>query len=81
MVRDIGGFVVRDPELTRLRGRYVYGDYCHTELHSVLLREGRARDDRALGVSVTRVSSFGEDARGRVYVTSLRGGVYRLAPP
>jgi hypothetical protein len=26
-------------------------------------------------------SSFGEDARGRVYVTSLSGPVYRFAAP
>ncbi|MDX6660093.1 MAG: hypothetical protein QOJ55_915, partial [Solirubrobacteraceae bacterium] len=29
---------------------------------------------------VSRLSSFGEDARGRVYATSLDGPVYRLAP-
>jgi hypothetical protein len=28
---------------------------------------------------VSDLSSFGEDARGRVYATSLGGAVYRLA--
>jgi hypothetical protein len=28
---------------------------------------------------VSALSSFGEDARGRVYVTSLEGPVFRLA--
>jgi hypothetical protein len=30
-------------------------------------------------LAVPQVVSFGEDARGRVYVVSFAGGVYRLA--
>ena len=37
------------------------------------------RDVRATNLSVESLSSFGEDARGRVYLTSLSGPVYRLA--
>ena len=29
-----GGYVVRDPELKSLYGRYLYGDYCVGELRS-----------------------------------------------
>jgi hypothetical protein len=44
------------------------------------LRATGARRDRALGVPrVDSLSSFGEDARGRIYVVSLAGPVYRLA--
>ena len=39
-----------------------------------------ARDDRSLGLSVPALSSFGEDAGGHVYVTSLDGQVFRLVP-
>jgi glucose/arabinose dehydrogenase len=75
-----GGYVVRDPSLPRLRGRYVYGDYCAGELRSFVARPGRpARDDRPLGPHVDALSSFGEDSAGHVYVTSLEGPVYRLA--
>jgi glucose/arabinose dehydrogenase len=77
----IGGHVVRDPALSRLEGRYVYGDYCRRDLRSAVLREGSASGDRSVGVGVSELSSFGEDARGRVYVASLRGPVYRLRPP
>ena len=77
----IGGYVVRDPELPALRGRYVYGDFCSTRLRVVRLRPGRARGDRALGPRVTATSSFGEDGRGRLYVMSVTGAVFRLAPP
>ena len=74
-----GGYVVRDRTLPALAGRYVYGDFCKGQLRSAKLSPGTARDDRSLGLSnVKGLSSFGEDARGRVYVVSLEGAVYRL---
>jgi glucose/arabinose dehydrogenase len=75
-----GGYVVRDRSLRSLYGRYVYGDFCKPELRSARLRTGRAMGDRPLGLRVQSLSSFGEDARGRVYALSLRGPVFRLAP-
>jgi glucose/arabinose dehydrogenase len=75
-----GGYVVRDPALAALAGRYVYGDYCKGELRSARLAPGSASDDTSLGLkTVAQLSSFGEDALGRVYVISLSGPVYRLA--
>jgi glucose/arabinose dehydrogenase len=74
-----GGVVVRDPELPGLFGRYVFGDYCRGRIESARLRAGGARDARQTRLRVESLSSFGEDARGRVYVTSLDGPVYRLA--
>ena len=38
-----GGYVVRDPELRSLYGRYLYGDYCAGELRSFTAEPGRAR--------------------------------------
>jgi glucose/arabinose dehydrogenase len=76
----IGGYVVADRSLRGLYGRYVYSDYCDGALRSLVPHLGRARGDRRLGVSVREPSSFGEDARGHLYVTSLAGPVYRLVP-
>jgi glucose/arabinose dehydrogenase len=73
-----GGVVVRDPRLPALAGRYVYGDYCTGRIRSFRVRSGRARGDRGHDLRVSELSSFGEDARGRVYATSLSGPVYRL---
>jgi glucose/arabinose dehydrogenase len=73
-----GGFVVRDPSLPALAGRYVYGDFCEGRLRS-LLPGPRARGDRSLGIEVPSLSSFGEDNAGHVYAVSLEGPVYRLA--
>ena len=76
----IGGYVVRDPRLAGLRGRYVYADLCEGQLRSLVLHLKRASGDRRLGLQVSSPSSFGEDQRHRLYVASLEGPVYRLVP-
>ena len=76
-----GGYVVRDRSLRSLYGRYVYGDYCKPELRAAKLSSGHASGDRGLGLSVPQLSSFGQDAAGRVYALSQGGSVYRLAAP
>ena len=76
----IGGYVVRDRSLPSLYGRYVFGDYRRPQIESMKLAPGKATDKRATGLSVSETSSFGEDARGHIYVTSLSGPVYRIAP-
>ena len=77
-----GGYVVRDRRVPSLVGRYVYGDYCVGRIRSARLRAGSATGDRAVAGlrRVANLSSFGEDALGRVYVTSLDGPVYRIVP-
>lgn len=76
----IGGYVVRDPRLQGLRGRYVYADLCEGQLRSLVPHLKRASDDRKLGLQVASPTSFGEDDRHRLYVASLEGPVYRLVP-
>ena len=73
-----GGVVSRDPGVPDLLGRYVYGDYCAGRLRSLRVQGGSATGDRALGLRVSSLTSFGEDARGRVYATSQNGPVYRF---
>jgi Glucose / Sorbosone dehydrogenase len=79
-----GGYVVRDPALESLYGRYLYADYCVGQLRSFsaedALEEGEVGDDTPLGLQVPAVSSFAEDQEGHVYATSLEGPVYRLVP-
>ena len=75
-----GGYVVRDPELASLEGRYLYGDFCAGELRSFVPSTGKADDDKELGLQVSNLSSFGEDDSGRIYATSLDGPVFRLVP-
>jgi hypothetical protein len=77
----IGGYVVRDPSVADLYGRYVYTDYCNSEIRSLVLPPGSAglaSGDRPEGLTVKSPTSFGEDSCGRVYLASGLGPVYRL---
>jgi Glucose / Sorbosone dehydrogenase len=73
-----GGYVVRDPDLRALRGRYVYGDLCTGQIRSLKPRLGGARGDRSTGLQRGSLVSFGEDARDNVYVVA-GGSVYRIS--
>jgi glucose/arabinose dehydrogenase len=73
-----GGYVVRDPGLPSLLGRYLYGDYCDGVLRSIVPSTGAG--DAAAGIDLQdfTLSAFGEDACGRIYVAQLSGAVSRL---
>ncbi len=74
-----GGFVYRGAAVSASRGRYFFGDYCSGRVWSFKVVAGKARGVRQEGFRVSALSSFGEDATGELYMTSLEGGVYRLA--
>jgi hypothetical protein len=74
----IGGFVVRDPGLSGLYGRYLYTDLCSGDVRSLTLDLPAASCDRSTGLHIDNPHSFGEDSSGRIYVVSGNGGVYRL---
>jgi glucose/arabinose dehydrogenase len=75
-----GGVVVRDPVLSALRGRYIFGDLCRGRIESARLSGTKARNVHATRLHVSQLSSFGEDGRRRVYALSLSGPVYRIVP-
>ena len=65
----IGGFVVRDPGLPSLAGRYLFGDLAKPTAFSAAVAAPSAaiRAGRADG---RRPRSFGEDGCGRIYVAT-----------
>lgn len=77
-----GGYVYRGSDVPGLRGHYFYSDYCN----------GWVRSFRLQGTGVTQeldwstlrpggqVTSFGEDAKGEVYLLISSGRVFRIAP-
>ena len=73
-----GGYVVRDPGLSSLAGRYLYADFYVGDIHSFVPQPGGATDDQDTGLHVPYLSSFGEGFGGRIYVSSLQGPVYKL---
>ena len=73
----IGGYLVRDPGLGELDGRYLYGDLCSGELRSFAPADPYG-SDRSEALWVADLNSFGEDSCGRIYAVSGDGAVSRL---
>ena len=72
-----GGYVVRDPELPTMFGRYLFGDYCTGRIYSKVLSE--PSDELWTNLTIPGLASFGEDACGHVYALSNSTGmVYRI---
>ena len=73
----IGGYVVRDPRLAGLVGRYIYSDLLDGDVRSIA--PTGAPEDASTGAVVGNPSSFGEDALGRLYAADVLGGdLFRL---
>ncbi len=73
-----GGFVVRDPALAGIQGRYLYADFYDGDIRHITL-DPADPGDTSTGETVTTLSSFGEDSLGRIYVANLGDGdVFRL---
>ena len=80
-----GGYVMHDPGLPALEGRYIYTDFCSGELRTLPApgRAGRRVHGgrrQPLGLTIVRPTSFGVDAEGQIYVTQATGPVTRLEP-
>jgi glucose/arabinose dehydrogenase len=75
-----GGYVYRGTRIPKLRGWYLYTDYCNGDIKAVKVTASGEVRERDLGVSLPSVSSFGQDAAGELYVLSQNDGVYRILP-
>jgi len=74
-----GGFVYRGQAVPSLAGHYVYADYCSGWIRSFRMNGDVVTDPRTWDVpEVSAITSFGQDARGELYVLSGHGGVYRV---
>ncbi len=78
-----GGYVVRDPDLGDLYGRYLFADTYAGDLRSIDSTGPTPVDGhREEGLSAGFITSFGEDACGRIYVVAADDArVYRLEGP
>jgi hypothetical protein len=76
-----GGYRYRGSDLTGLEGAYLFADYCSGQIW-VARPDGQGNwTSEALLASGLRVSAFGEDETGEIYLADHGGGkVYRLAP-
>jgi glucose/arabinose dehydrogenase len=75
-----GGYVYHGHgRVQRLRGRYVFGDYCSGRIWSLRLADGRASALRHEQATIKGLVSFGEDASGNLYAIAFGGTIYRFA--
>jgi len=67
-----GGYVYRGPRIPQLAGVYVYGDYCTGRIW------GGAQ---LLTARAPRLTSFGEDIEGELYLVTEDGNLFRAVHP
>jgi cysteine-rich repeat protein len=83
-----GGYVYRGCALPDLRGQYFFSDYCTPFIDSFRVQDGivTGLQDRTAafapggGFSIDSVTSFGEDARGELYIVDYGGELYKMVP-
>jgi len=75
-----GGYRYRGAKYPRLRGVYLYGDYCTGTIRGIAQNADGSWSSAKLLTTSTHISSFGEDANGELYVADVdHGNVYQLA--
>jgi glucose/arabinose dehydrogenase len=79
-----GGVVYRGCRMPGHHGTYFYSDFCTSFVRSFRLENGRAVDPRdwtaQVGSGLNRVTSFGVDADGEMYIVDQDGDVYKVVP-
>ncbi len=81
-----GGYIYRGSDIPELNGVYFYGDYCTGIVRSFKIDQGNAVNAQdwtstlrtQSGGRMEQLSSFGQDARGELYLVLLTGEVYQI---
>ena len=75
----VGGYAYRGPTVTGLVGQYLFGDLCTGGVFTLVGDRDSGWTRVELGFQPIKISSFGEDPAGEVYVVDMQGGaVYRI---
>ncbi|OGF55066.1 MAG: hypothetical protein A2Z21_04555 [Candidatus Fraserbacteria bacterium RBG_16_55_9] len=70
----VGGYVYRGTKYPALVGHYLFGDFCTGKIWSLILTDTGDWTMTELLDADIRISSFGEDERGELYVLDLPSG-------
>lgn len=75
-----GGYVYRGTQVPELVGTYLYGDYCSGKIWALKRGDGDADTwlNSLLFEDNLRISSFGEDEAGELYVVDHGGVIYKM---
>ena len=74
-----GGYVYYGQNFPELYQAYVYGDFITGKIWALWLDEDGNTDNRLIAETSLRISSFGLDHDGEIYVIDYLGSVYELA--
>lgn len=72
-----GGHVYRGQAYPTLQGHYLYGDFCSGRIWSLVWHDGEWRNDELLTTG-KRITSFGEDESGEIYLLDHDGVLYQV---
>jgi len=83
-----GGYIYRGDILPKLKGTYIFGDYCTGRIWSFQLKNGKQTNFRNIHRYLKKtskdvplfISSFGEDNSGELYVVDYLGAIYKFVP-
>jgi hypothetical protein len=84
-----GGYVYRGPAIPALQGTYFFADYCSAQIFSFRysisggITEFTDRTSDLApggGLSISTITSFGEDAAGEMYIVDRGGEVFKIVP-
>lgn len=79
-----GGYVYRG-KIKSIQGHYFYSDWITNRTWSLAYKGGKAQDHKEWtnvfkdeGKKLSRISSFGEDPQGELYIISHNGFIYKI---
>jgi glucose/arabinose dehydrogenase len=83
-----GGYVYRGCDIPELNGQYFFADYCTADIWSGRFQDGllvnvinrSAELAPSGGFFINNITSFGEDARGELYICDQAGQVFKIVP-
>jgi hypothetical protein len=83
----MGGYVYRGCAMPDFAGTYFFSDLCAAFIRTFEIVGGaatdvtdRTDDARSSGAFFTGVVSWGEDARGELYIINGNNSIYRIEP-
>ncbi len=77
----VGGYVYRGSAMPVIQGYYFYADNCNAEVDGIKWPNVTVLDFTSLISPGSQISSFGQDAKGELYIMRQGGGeVYRIVP-
>ena len=85
-LRDVGesvtgGYVYNGSKFPDLKGKYIYGDYDFGTIWALELENEMVLSNEVLVSNVGRISSFGEDEAGELYIVDFTGDIRTFEEP